>query len=401
MNKLQISHEELSRLTQEALSLATSYWTSVEERPAYPATSGRETKELFSRPWAEDGLGRDVLQDFKTIANHSRPSGGKFFGYVVGSGEPVGALGDLLASVLNQNVTSWRWASAAVSIEQAVVGWLAEAVGCAGFSGKPVRRRFRSEHDGLGDGAGGEAPGQRNRRPSLHGVRLRTGAHVHSQGNRAVGHRPAKSSPDPRRRSFRMRRTRSRLPLPMTAGRAVPPSPSWPHSARWRPARSTPSTRLRTSPGRRPCGCMSRRLRGPSGMAVPEKFEGLASADSLSLDAHKWLYRPSIAAACSTAMQRLRVRHSRTAGTTSKYSMRDLRRPSLFFEESMELSRRFRALKLWMSLQYHGRRVFSKSITCRPQPCPAFGTDNPVASGTGTACAGSAQCRLFPPPGKG
>ena len=135
MNKLQISHEELSRLTQEALSLATSYWTSVEERPAYPATSGRETKELFSRPWAEDGLGRDVLQDFKTIANHSRPSGGKFFGYVVGSGEPVGALGDLLASVLNQNVTSWRSAPAAVSIEQAVVGWLAEAVGCAGFQG--------------------------------------------------------------------------------------------------------------------------------------------------------------------------------------------------------------------------------------------------------------------------
>ncbi len=33
-----------------------------------------------------------------------------------------------------------------------------------------------------------------------------------------------------------------------------------------------------------------------------------------------------------------------------------------FFEESMELSRRFRALKLWMSLQYHGRRAFREAI---------------------------------------
>jgi glutamate/tyrosine decarboxylase-like PLP-dependent enzyme len=33
-----------------------------------------------------------------------------------------------------------------------------------------------------------------------------------------------------------------------------------------------------------------------------------------------------------------------------------------FFEESIELSRRFRALKLWMSLQYHGRRAFREAI---------------------------------------
>ncbi|RVA61784.1 pyridoxal-dependent decarboxylase, partial [Mesorhizobium sp. M7A.F.Ca.CA.001.08.1.1] len=33
-----------------------------------------------------------------------------------------------------------------------------------------------------------------------------------------------------------------------------------------------------------------------------------------------------------------------------------------FFEESIELSRRFRALKLWMSLQYHGRRAYREAI---------------------------------------
>lgn len=35
-----------------------------------------------------------------------------------------------------------------------------------------------------------------------------------------------------------------------------------------------------------------------------------------------------------------------------------------FFEESMELSRRFRALKLWLSLRYHGVEAFRAAIRC-------------------------------------
>ena len=34
----------------------------------------------------------------------------------------------------------------------------------------------------------------------------------------------------------------------------------------------------------------------------------------------------------------------------------------MFFEESIELSRRFRALKLWLSLRYHGLGAYRASI---------------------------------------
>jgi len=54
---------------------------------------------------------------------------------VQGSAEPVAALGDFVASVLNQNMTAWRSAPAGVTIERTVVRWLAEAIGCGGFSG--------------------------------------------------------------------------------------------------------------------------------------------------------------------------------------------------------------------------------------------------------------------------
>ena len=119
MNKLEISDHELRLLTEDALSLTWKYWQSLDGRPAYPSTSGKMTNALFSQPWCRKGRGRDVLRDFETVADHSRPSGGKFFGYVVGSGEPIGALGDLLASALNQNVTSWRSAPAAATTSRA------------------------------------------------------------------------------------------------------------------------------------------------------------------------------------------------------------------------------------------------------------------------------------------
>src|SRR6266567_3246153 len=80
----------------------------------------------------------EYLADLDVIADHSRPGNARFFGYVLGSGEPVAAIGDLYASVLNQNVTAWRSAPAAVTIERTVLRWLAEAAGCQGFTGSLV-----------------------------------------------------------------------------------------------------------------------------------------------------------------------------------------------------------------------------------------------------------------------
>ena len=69
------------------------------------------------------------------MIENSRAQNSRFFGYVLGSGEPAAAAADLLASVLNQNVTAWRSGPAAVTLERTVVGWLAQAIGCAGFRG--------------------------------------------------------------------------------------------------------------------------------------------------------------------------------------------------------------------------------------------------------------------------
>jgi glutamate/tyrosine decarboxylase-like PLP-dependent enzyme len=97
-------------------------------------------------------------------------------------------------------------------------------------------------------------------------------------------------------------------------------------------------------------------------IAIPQNFDGLAQADSLSLDPHKWLYQPLD---CGCLLYRdagvARKTFSYTGGYAKQLSS-DPIEGFAFFEESMELSRRFRALKLWLSLRYHGLQSFRAAI---------------------------------------
>jgi len=105
MGQLDVSEDQLKALMAEVARLALSHWQSLEERASYPQTSGPDTEMLFKRDWPEEGLGGAVFDGFPAIADRSRPSTGRFFGYVFGSGEPIGAMSELLIAALNQNTT--------------------------------------------------------------------------------------------------------------------------------------------------------------------------------------------------------------------------------------------------------------------------------------------------------
>ncbi len=135
MRPLEITSEEFRRLAGEVTEMSAQFLSSMDARPIFPATSGAEAERLFSEALPERGLGAQALAALKDVAAHARAQNGRFFGYVQGAGEPVAALGDLAASILNQNMTAWRSSPSGVTIERTVVRWLAEAVGCRGFFG--------------------------------------------------------------------------------------------------------------------------------------------------------------------------------------------------------------------------------------------------------------------------
>src|ERR1019366_4432917 len=97
-------------------------------------------------------------------------------------------------------------------------------------------------------------------------------------------------------------------------------------------------------------------------LAIPDAFQGLARADSLSLDPHKWLYQPT---GCGCLLYRDPSAAQRAFAHSGEYARAlsdDPIEGFAFFEESMELSRPFRALKLWLSLRYYGLHTFQESI---------------------------------------
>ena len=135
MNPLALPQPEYKAVFERITQVALEYLASIDERPSFPAVSGSNTEALFSKPLSENGIGIAALNELSAVIDGLRPGGPRFFGYVMGSGEPVAAAADLLASVLNQNVTAWRSGPSAATLERVVVGWLAEAIGCKGFRG--------------------------------------------------------------------------------------------------------------------------------------------------------------------------------------------------------------------------------------------------------------------------
>jgi aromatic-L-amino-acid/L-tryptophan decarboxylase len=65
-----------------------------------------------------------MLFDGSTFNGHPR-----FFGYITASPAPIGMLGDLLASAVNQNGGGWMLSPTATEIEAQTVRWIAELIG--------------------------------------------------------------------------------------------------------------------------------------------------------------------------------------------------------------------------------------------------------------------------------
>ncbi|MDX8457447.1 pyridoxal phosphate-dependent decarboxylase family protein [Mesorhizobium humile] len=364
MRALEISNRELLAFMSEATNFAAEYWASLEERPSYPSTSGSETARLFDRPWSGEGRGSKVLDDVRVIAEHVRPCTGRFFGYVAGSGEPVGAVGDFLTSVFNQNTTSWRSAPAAITIERAVIGWLAEAIGCGGFAGSLCGGGSMANLMGLAIAREKAlAANEEGARPGV----VYASEQVHMSIPKAIA-------------LLGLGRSNLRL-IPVDADFRLRTDALEAAIASDRKFGNTPVA-IVASVGAVATGAIDPlrqiaeiaksegiwlHVDGAFGvlaaLAVPEKFEGLNLADSISLDAHKWLYQPID---CGCLLYRDRDAARKTFSHSGDYVRvfnQDPGEAFAFFEESIELSRRFRALKLWLSLQYHGREAYREAIS--------------------------------------
>lgn len=371
---LDLTPQARERLGRAALDWALHYFEEQSKLPVYPTVSARELTARLSGTLPNDPQDLSgVMADFEEVARYGRHNGHpRMFGYVQSSGSFAGVIGDLLASAINQNVTSWRSAPAATTIEHQVIGWLKMMVGFdprgegvllsggsfANFAGLATALRASTNVD-LNQRGVAALPGRaRIYTSEMTHMSMPKAASMLGVGKDAIVRIPVDANlrmkADALRRQIQSDRTAGFHPVcaVATAGDvntgAIDPleaiadvcaeSRLWLHVDGSYGALAAQSAHVG--------GAMS----------------ALSRADSLSLDPHKWLYAP-LDAGCLLVRDAgaLRRAFSEAAGYIDVVADRDMS-DFAYWDHSPELSRRFRALKIWFVLKIHGVRAIQAAI---------------------------------------
>jgi aromatic-L-amino-acid/L-tryptophan decarboxylase len=363
MPPLRVSADEFRVVADGVNRLVMDFLSDLEQRRTVSATSATDTA-AFDLPLPEEGVGEAALHDLEAISEHLRAPTGRRLPYVLGSGDPIGALGDLYASVLNQNVTAWRSAPAAVTIERTVVAWLAAAIGCGGFVGTFTSGGSLGNLMALAIARESRAPA--NEDGAQAGTAVYASEEVHMSIPKALallglGRASLRLIPVDEDMRIQVPALETAIARDREAGRrgiALVGSAGTIMSGAIDPLAELADVARRNELWFHVDGAYG----GAAALAQPEKFVGLSQADSISLDAHKWLYQPLD---CSVLL----YRDEKAARQAFAYSAEYVKTGSddaiagfAFFDQTIELSRRFRALKLWLSLRYHGLDAFRTAI---------------------------------------
>jgi glutamate/tyrosine decarboxylase-like PLP-dependent enzyme len=359
---------DVTALGGKLLELAAQWLAAEAESPVLQRLGGADLQALFDEPPPEAGIPDDALlaELRDKVLRYSRHNGHpRQFAHVCASPDPVGALADLLVSMVNQNVTAWRSAPAAVTVERLVLRWLDALVGFDG-GGHGLLLGGGSAANLHAVGAAmtrtlQQAPGTPREQLVLY-----TSCETHLSLAKAarfvgVGHVRAlavdedrRLAPDVLRDAIRADRATGLVPM-MAVGSAGTANAG------------TIDPLVGLAGTCRPAGVwfhVDGAYGAPAAMTQGHAFlrEGFALADSLSLDPHKWLFAPfDTGVLLVRDPQALRDAYTETAEYTA-VTETDPLEAHAFFDHGMELSRRFRALKLWMMFKLRGVGTYRKAI---------------------------------------
>jgi aromatic-L-amino-acid decarboxylase len=305
-----------------------------------------------------------VLEDAALVLDRSlaqpRP---RFFAFVGSSGLEVGVLGDLLASCFDVNLASW--AAAASEVEDQAVRWVADFVGFPAETGAFTSGGTVSNVTALVAARERALPGSRREGLTGRRVALYCSVEAHYSVTRSaellgIGSANVRG-------------------LPIDAARRLVPEAVAAAIDRDRDAGIVPIAVVATA-GTTLTGsidpldaladvCEEREVwlhvdgaYGLPAAAVAETaplFAGLDRADSATVDVHKWLYLPK---ACGLCLVRRRAELAAALAHEEDYIPHERNEPHAV-DITLEYSRPFRALKLWLAFRVHGAEAFRAAIS--------------------------------------
>lgn len=350
---------------EQAAALVRAAWRSFDEhRPGQPRTSDATqaiAREALPRtPRAIAGTLAEAERILDESLAQSRP---RYFAFVGSSGLEVAVLGDLLASAHDVNLATS--ALAADLIEAQAVRWVGELVGYPAAAGYFTSGGMVSNLTALAAAREHALPGSRAIGLAGQPTALYASAEAHSSVMRAadvlgIGAANVRAIPIDHTRGLRpdlladaIARDRGAGVAPIaivaTAGTTLTGAVD--------PLRAIADIADAANVWLHVDGAYG--LPAASARTTAHLFAGLERADSVAVDAHKWLYVPK---ACGCLMVRDAGTLTSAFAHDSGYMLHDEGGPSHAVDQTLEYSRPFRALKLWLALRTHGADAFCAAI---------------------------------------
>jgi len=375
-SSLDIPEVEMRELSSGVTRLVNEYFGEVSSLPVFPETSGGRITQRLGASLPVEGEPLDqLLDDCRAILDGSRHNGHpRFFGYVASPATAPGAFADLIASTLNANVTSWRSGPAATEIERTVIGWLATLIGygketagiltsggsMANLTALMVAHRSKANSNvaltGLWNSG---APMTLYCSEQIH-MSIPKAADILGLGRQQV--RLVECDDDFR---INVQSLRALIAEDLKSGFkpfCVVASAGTVNTGAVDPLAEVAEVATEFGLWFHVDGAY-----GALAAADQTKrplFRGLERADSVSLDPHKWLYVP-IDSGCLLFRDESKARAAFSFDEADYIKVHEQNSDEsfAFWNYGPELSRRFRALKIWLTLRYYGTERISAAIS--------------------------------------
>ncbi|PYL53637.1 MAG: pyridoxal-dependent decarboxylase [Verrucomicrobia bacterium] len=362
---LEPTADEIRDWGNSVIQLMVDYLGDLRDRRVYRQMSSREIREKLDPALPTKGIGFDgLLKVFReNIIPFSRQNAHpRMFGYVQSPGTPIAAFADLLASTLNANLTVWRSAPAPVEVERLTIDWIRQILGFnAGAGGLFVSGGSMANLAALA--------AARQTKDCLSGrLRIYASSETHFSIVKAaallgIGRENVCHIAVDERFRIRMDDLVVKITADLEAG--CVPLCVVANAGTVNTGAVDPLAEIREIANRFQLWMHVDGSYGALAIlakSARELFAGIERADSVALDPHKWLYLPvDVGCVIYRDPEIVRAAFAHEAEYT-RIIGQEADEAFAFWDYGPELSRRFRALKVWMLLKGVGLDSLGEAI---------------------------------------
>jgi aromatic-L-amino-acid decarboxylase len=344
------------------------FLSSIRDYPVTPSPSPKSLQDILSHiSLPEHGSDPSELlkESMHLLVKNSLFNGHpRFWGYITSSPAPIGMLGDLLAAAINSNCGAFVLSPMATEMEKQTIQWMSDLIG------------YRADCGGIMVSGGNMAnfvaflaarkakAGWDVRKQGLHQaqgkLRVYTSSETHTwinkaadlfgMGTDAISWIPTtddqKMNVELLEQKIASDKKEGFLPFLVIGNAGTVSTGS-----------VDPLKQISSVCRSNDCWFHVDGAYGAFAAALPENkdmFDGIALADSVAMDPHKWLYSP-LEAGC-TLVKDPETLNDAFSFHPSYYNFdAQEQQPTNFYERGLQNSRGFRALKVWLGLRQTGR----------------------------------------------